>query len=142
MGAGAVLIEPLALVPAEDLGGMHVVDRRRLGGLGLVDALRLDEVMVLLVCELADRVAIGRLMRLAALNGAVTGIESGFKTILEPPDDVLEVVHFPIAKLLLPVLAKSGEKGRQPLYTRDPASPVQDLSSSLPPSSSGSASSW
>src|SRR5262245_16084757 len=90
---------------------MGVVDFSALGVLRLVERLFLYQVVKFLVAELADGKPLRGLMGLTAFDRAVAGVEGGLKAILELPQYVLEVVRFPIAKLLLPVLAERGKHG-------------------------------
>ena len=56
--AAPLLIEPLAVVPAEDFGGVSVADGLRRGMTGFVLGFACDVVFEFLVSDLADRVAV------------------------------------------------------------------------------------
>src|SRR5260370_30197508 len=68
------LVEPLAVVPAEDLRGVGVADGlwRRVPGFILGPTG--DVILEFLVADLSDRIAVLGLMRFAAGNLAVCGI--------------------------------------------------------------------
>src|SRR5216683_513990 len=85
------LVEPLVVFEAEDLCGVRVAHglRRRLTRfvLGLAGQV-IDEF---LVGDLADRVAVPRLMRLANCDLAVAGVGRGFEPFLDGIDELLQI---------------------------------------------------
>src|SRR5260370_9605098 len=105
------LIERTGVFPAENLGGVQIADRLGRGAASLFFGLADHVVDELLVRELADRVTVLRLMRMASDYIAVAGICGGLEPVFLTEVQLGNVVALAVAQILLPVLAEVRERG-------------------------------
>src|ERR1700735_275370 len=94
--AAPCLVEPLAVVPAEDFRGVRIADGPWRGVAGFVLGPAGDVVLEFLVGDLADRVAVFRLMRFAGGYFAVSGIGRGLVGLLRNEFQVRLIVRLAV----------------------------------------------
>src|SRR6266851_2593938 len=112
-GPATLLVEPLVVFPAENFGGVQVADCFGRGAAGFFLGLAHDVVDELLVRELADRVTVFGLMRLASAYLAIAGVGGSLESAFLAEAQLAQVVHFAIAQILFPMLAEIREgRGR------------------------------
>src|SRR5882757_10770795 len=114
-GAGRAaphLVEPLAVVPAEDFRGVRIADGLWRCAPSLVPGPSGEVNDELLVGDLSDRVAVLRLMRFASGYLAVSGIGRGLVTFFWNEFQVREIVRLAVVQVLLPMFAKIREQRR------------------------------
>src|SRR5713101_7705616 len=108
-GPATLLVEPLVVFPAENFGGVQVADCFGRCAARLFLGLAHYVVDELLVGELAYRVTVFGLMRLASDYLSVAGVGGGLESAFLTEAQLVEVVHFPVAQILFPVLAEIRE---------------------------------